>query len=227
MLYLSQKCFCPHWDAEMWTHDLGRRTLMFRTACDTTPLCRHPLYVYKFERKSKSSFSCVSGSSMPQRFRCQHLRRPQWKGTTTTSYLQSYKTLLPENTPRWLKDHCTLFSMGNSQHLYLYFLSFLPGKKANDLHETVKRLQLSTATNCKQYCYKAPWLASNWGILIFKVTILPTVQKRHKQSLPYMIAIYNSISVTRLGDLLDFGQLFQAFGNDSFVKISHILRQFL
>ena len=42
------------------------------------------------------------------------------------------------------------------------------------------------------------------------------------------------ISVTRLGDLLDFGQLFKAFGNNWFAQIahifsqiSHILRQFL
>ena len=34
-------------------------------------------------------------------------------------------------------------------------------------------------------------------------------------------------SVTRLGDLLNFGQLFKAFGNNQFVQISHILRQFL
>ena len=34
-------------------------------------------------------------------------------------------------------------------------------------------------------------------------------------------------SVTRLGDLLDFGQLFKAFGNNYFVQIAHILRQFL
>ena len=34
-------------------------------------------------------------------------------------------------------------------------------------------------------------------------------------------------SVTRLGDLLDFGQLFKAFGNNYFAQISHILRQFL
>ena len=34
-------------------------------------------------------------------------------------------------------------------------------------------------------------------------------------------------SVTRLGDLLDFGQLFKAFGNNYFPQISHILRQFL
>ena len=34
-------------------------------------------------------------------------------------------------------------------------------------------------------------------------------------------------SVTRLGDLLDFGQLFKAFGNNKFAQISHILRQLL
>ena len=34
-------------------------------------------------------------------------------------------------------------------------------------------------------------------------------------------------SVSRSGYLLDFGQLFEAFGNNSFAQISHILRQFL
>ena len=34
-------------------------------------------------------------------------------------------------------------------------------------------------------------------------------------------------SVTRLGDLLHFGQLFKACGNNYFARISHILRQFL
>ena len=34
-------------------------------------------------------------------------------------------------------------------------------------------------------------------------------------------------SMTRLGDLLHFGQLFKAFGNNYFDQISHILRQFL
>ena len=34
-------------------------------------------------------------------------------------------------------------------------------------------------------------------------------------------------SVTRLVDLLDFGQLFKAFGNNYFAQISHILRQYL
>ena len=36
-----------------------------------------------------------------------------------------------------------------------------------------------------------------------------------------------NVSVTRLGDLLDFGQLFKARGNNKFAQISHILRQFL
>ena len=31
-------------------------------------------------------------------------------------------------------------------------------------------------------------------------------------------------SVTRLGDLLDFGKVFNAFGNNKFAQISHILR---
>ena len=34
-------------------------------------------------------------------------------------------------------------------------------------------------------------------------------------------------SVTRLGDLLDFGQLFKAVGSNQFTQISHILWQFL
>ena len=34
-------------------------------------------------------------------------------------------------------------------------------------------------------------------------------------------------SVTILDDLLNFGQLFKAFGNNKFAQISHILRHFL
>ena len=34
-------------------------------------------------------------------------------------------------------------------------------------------------------------------------------------------------SVARLGDLLDFGQLSKAFGNNLFVQISYIIGQFL
>ena len=40
-------------------------------------------------------------------------------------------------------------------------------------------------------------------------------------------ATYSPISVTRSGDLLDFDQLFKAFGNNSFAQISHILKDFL
>ena len=35
------------------------------------------------------------------------------------------------------------------------------------------------------------------------------------------------ISVTRFGDLLDFGHVFKAIGNNKFAQISHILCQFL
>ena len=35
------------------------------------------------------------------------------------------------------------------------------------------------------------------------------------------------ISVTRLGNIFNFWQLFKAFGNNKFAQISHILRQFL
>ena len=37
----------------------------------------------------------------------------------------------------------------------------------------------------------------------------------------------NLTSVTRLGNFLDFAQVFKAFGNNSFALIAHILRQFL
>ena len=35
-----------------------------------------------------------------------------------------------------------------------------------------------------------------------------------------------TISVTRLGDLLNFGQIFKAFGNNYFSQIAHILGKF-
>ena len=43
----------------------------------------------------------------------------------------------------------------------------------------------------------------------------------------YNLTMYKEISVTRLDDLLDFGQLFKDFGNNYFAPISPILRQFL
>ena len=50
-----------------------------------------------------------------------------------------------------------------------------------------------------------------------------------KQKWQHFIDFTGSLpsSVTRLGDVLDFGQVFKAFGNNKFAQISHILRQFL
>ena len=42
-----------------------------------------------------------------------------------------------------------------------------------------------------------------------------------------MLLIGVTDSVTRLGNLLDFGQLFKACGDNYFAKIAHIFRQFL
>ena len=42
-----------------------------------------------------------------------------------------------------------------------------------------------------------------------------------------LFSIPNTSSVTRLGDLLHFGQLFKAFGNNLFAQIFQILSQFL
>ena len=43
----------------------------------------------------------------------------------------------------------------------------------------------------------------------------------------FMISsLISKTSVTRSGDLLDFGQLFKAFGNNWFAQISHVHRQF-
>ena len=39
--------------------------------------------------------------------------------------------------------------------------------------------------------------------------------------------LYFSNSVTRLGDILHFGQTFKAGGNNYFTQIAHIVRQFL
>ena len=48
----------------------------------------------------------------------------------------------------------------------------------------------------------------------------------NKSQFPTMI-MWILTSVTRLGNLLDFGQLFEAFDNNEFVQTSHILRHFL
>ena len=43
----------------------------------------------------------------------------------------------------------------------------------------------------------------------------------------HMAVLEPHISVTRLGDLLHFGQLFKAFNNNYFAQIAHIFKQFL
>ena len=44
----------------------------------------------------------------------------------------------------------------------------------------------------------------------------------------YLLPLHTmTTSVTRLGNLLDFVQLFKAFDNNYFAQISHILRAFL
>ena len=51
-----------------------------------------------------------------------------------------------------------------------------------------------------------------------------------KSSCTILCKTYSTLfsnSVTRFGDLLDFGELFKSFGNNQFAQISHILRQFL
>ena len=58
------------------------------------------------------------------------------------------------------------------------------------------------------------------------------LQNYHRQILSHCIwcgitpFVLIATSVTRSGDLLDFGQLFKAFGNNLFGQISHILRHF-
>ena len=47
------------------------------------------------------------------------------------------------------------------------------------------------------------------------------------QKLPKVMSFYYSSSVTRLGNLLHFGQLFKSCGNNYFAKMAHIFRQFL
>ena len=52
------------------------------------------------------------------------------------------------------------------------------------------------------------------------------VQRNHLAGLPW-VWFPVTISVTRLGNLFDFGQVLKAFGNNYFAQISHILRHFL
>ena len=79
------------------------------------------------------------------------------------------------------------------------------------------------------------WLDSNCGPLVSEAAALPLSWATIRYNIIYLIFKRPNIwynmdivcSVTRLGNLLDFGQLFEAFGNNQFAQISHILRQFL
>ena len=62
----------------------------------------------------------------------------------------------------------------------------------------------------------------------FGLSTTPTLKNFHKRMRSRQeTQLLIPSSVTRLGDLLDFGQLFKAFGKNWFVQISHILRQSL
>ena len=49
----------------------------------------------------------------------------------------------------------------------------------------------------------------------------------HSYRFPLLDKMLHLISVTRVGNFFNFGQLFKAFGNNKFAQISHILRHFL
>ena len=55
---------------------------------------------------------------------------------------------------------------------------------------------------------------------------LTSLRSIFSQQFRYNMEFTLSGSVTRLGDLLNFGQVFKAFGNNQFISISHIFRQF-
>ena len=79
---------------------------------------------------------------------------------------------------------------------------------------TVKRYRKTSYSTAITVCF---------GVL--KVPKLLNTYLYYTSDTPLMLTI--AYSVTRLGDLLDFGQLFKGFGNNYFAQILHILRQFL
>ena len=88
----------------------------------------------------------------------------------------------------------------------------------------LKRFPLISPYNVPR-TFPPPSLSSLQHTLSFKFTAEPfkKVAIGANVAVPSM---YLLTSVTRLGDLWDFGQLFKAFGNNSIAQISHILRQF-
>ena len=69
------------------------------------------------------------------------------------------------------------------------------------------------------------WSNLNRTTQMTEPTTIPTIP--FSQKIKIFVSHMRRSSVTRLGDLLDFGQLFKAFGNNQFAQISHIRRQFL
>ena len=102
-------------------------------------------------------------------------------------------------------------------------------------------LSLTLCRNVSHYlclflCFFIP-LYLSLSVFRFFLSLLMSVSIFSKNSLyvshrRLFIVVYYDLflvgsSVTRLGDLLDFGQLFKAFGSYQLAQIFHILRQFL
>ena len=69
---------------------------------------------------------------------------------------------------------------------------------------------------------------------IVKVPDLDVLNGRQNDIISFIKYFFKNVKITLLvtsatilGDFLHFGQLFKAFGNNKFVQISYILRQFL
>ena len=62
-------------------------------------------------------------------------------------------------------------------------------------------------------------------ILAVETTIIVVIKRLPGSTRVFVL--WSSTSVTSSGDLLRFGQLFKACGNNYFAQIIHIFRQFL
>ena len=120
-----------------------------------------------------------------------------------TSYYIQIETLLKQ--PKKFQDNWDIIA-GKSCHQYLL-------KIAQSGH-TIHKLHLTHVAVACDSC-----VSSVIGNFIIFRTV--TVSYCH------LCLMQLVSSVTRLGNLLDFGQVFKAFGNKYFAQISHILRQFL
>ena len=65
--------------------------------------------------------------------------------------------------------------------------------------------------------YQYRWITFDFLLyLILKMNEKEAMERPTRRNLvpPFLTLILAAVSVTRLGDLLDFGQLFKAFGNN-------------